>query len=107
MLETGDEHLPKHVYHLFFGLVDPKVGWPLRQIFVTACHHGSYAGSALRSRRRVSHVYADYHCSALDDGAVRTILEPMVGTSKFEIDFLDPIDISVLSEHVCRGFKLI
>ena len=102
VLETGGEHLLKHFHHLLTALVDSKVRWPLRQIFVTACYHGSYAGSAFRSRRRVSHIYADYHCSVPEDAAVRIILELVIGASEFEIDFLDPTDISILLQHVWR-----
>ena len=107
VFQTGDEHFLKHFHHLLAALVDPKVCWPLRQVFVTACHHGGYAGSAFRSRRRMSHIYADYHCFTPEHAAVCIILELVVGSSEFEIDFLDPIDISVLPEHPCRVLRLV
>ena len=107
VFQTGDEHFLKHFHHLLASLVDPKVRWPLRQILVTACHHGSYAGSAFGSRRWMSHIYADYHCSVPEHAAIVLFFELVVGSPKFEIDFLDPVDISVLPQHVGGVLKLV
>ena len=68
--QTRHEHFLKQIDHFLTPRVYAKIRRPLRQFLVSACHHGSNARSAVISRRRMSHVYADYHGFPLRDKAV-------------------------------------
>ena len=95
VFQTRHKHLSKHPDHFMAATVDAKIRWPLRQTFVTACHHGSYTWSVVVSRPWVSHIYANHHGCIGENRTVGLIVEYVVDPSEFEINFLYHDDISI------------